>query len=1405
MKKRIMSFLMAVLMLAAMVPTTAWGISIKTDASTVSGSDYTSSPALASALNTIFAGNASVYSNPYCTDLVNTALGTRNVPEDSPTQYVGSYGSYALNSGSSCWIYANGVYYTLFGEALGNGDPGSRSISLDLSSGSRSISYANFCTWGVRAGVGAQVCVANHSFVILSYDEKQLTYLDGNGDGHGLVAIRAVGWNELPSCIQGTVHYIIQPTDNYYYSKYPEDRSYISQCTSYPSYAIIKATKATTVKTLPCSAATSSESHDICVLSTGDTLTATAIYRNSAGNYWYKVSANGQTGYVYAGETSVISLKYDDVTISSVSAPTAIKVGNTFSIKGEIRSKYNIITTVAGYISGTQNYSGNATVNGTYYSLYNSPIDAALLFNYLQTGNYTYKVTATLKNCHSTDGKSLQTQSYTKTLVEQAFTVGSPSHIHNYNTVKSNDLYHWSECSCGATVGKAEHTYDNWFIQQDATCTTDGIRARKCPGCYHTLTEPIPATGHNFDNGTARGDTILYTCCNCGITETSSAFIYTLRSDGTTISIDTYRGENTYISIPNEIDGYAVVEIGDYAFAEKEIKSIEIPSGVTVIGCNAFSGCTNLRDIKIPDSVSEIYDFAFSNCPSLKYLKLPSSLNYLGEGVFAGSLINLSGGNSQFNTRASYGLLLTGNNRELIYNSGNDFYIPNHREIQVIRSHAFEKPSQSNLNTDDTLIIPEGVVFIGSSCFKNCQSLVYVFLPSSIKYIEADAFLGCDNLQKVVYAGDITEWQKINIAAEGNDAFLAANRLYNGNSDYEYEFLEDGTVDICSYCGPNGDVRIPETICGLAVSRVSYHAFSYSNIGKLTIPSGIRYISADSFAEGHVESFSVDSRNLYYNSDSDGVLYTKDRKSLVAYPNTSPKTAYSIPEGVTKVCDSAFLGCSNLTSITLPNSLTEIDARGFQSCSNLKEIQIPGGVKKIGWVAFSWCNNLETVTLGEGVTEIANQAFDGCRKMTSITLPKSIAKIGGIAFHNCPNLKDIYYQGTPADWQKIDFGSDNEDLLNATIHCAAGLGIPTITLTTASNGNPVIKWTKVNSAAQYEVYRSDTGKDNSFKIIRRTAGLTYTDTNTVAGKTYYYVVRAIDGSTTGKFCAARSIAVPGALGVPTITLTTASNGNPVIKWTKVNSAAQYEVYRSDTGKDNSFKIIRRTAGLTFTDTAAAAGKTYYYVVRAINGSIAGKFCAAKSVAVSGALGEPTMTLKLGSDGKPVVSWTKVNGAAQYEVYRSETGKANTFRIIRRTAGLTYTDTAAAAGKTYYYVVRAINGSTAGKFCAAQMVLGVPTMTLTSTRNGTVIQWTKVDGAAQYEVYRSDTGKANTFKIIRRTADTFWEDDTAVTGSVYYTVRAMRGSGTSLVYGGFCSAATTAHVETAKTGSGISET
>ena len=349
-------------------------------------------------------------------------------------------------------------------------------------------------------------------------------------------------------------------------------------------------------------------------------------------------------------------------------------------------------------------------------------------------------------------------------------------------------------------------------------------------------------------------------------------------------------------------------------------------------------------------------------------------------------------------------------------------------------------------------------------------------------------------------------------------------------------------------------------------------------------------------------------------------------------------------------------------------------------------------------------------------------------------------------------------------------------------YAITSLNAPTMTLTSAASGQPVVSWTRVNGAAQYEIYRSATGKANSFSIIRRTSALTYTDVNAAAGNTYYYVVRAINGSVKSAFCAAQSIQYAiTSLNAPTMTLTSAASGQPVVSWTKVNGAAQYEVYRSATGKANSFSIIRRTSALTYTDVNAAAGNTYYYVVRAINGSVKSAFCAAQSIQYAVAsLNAPTMTLTSAASGQPVVSWTKVNGAAQYEVYRSTNGK--NFSIVRRTAALSYTDTSAAAGTTYYYQVRAINGSVKSAFCAAQTIkyaitsLTAPTMTLKAdTSSGQpVISWTKVNGAAQYEVYRSTNGK--NFSIVRRTAALSYTDTSAAAGTTYYyQVRAINGS------------------------------
>lgn len=178
------------------------------------GSDFTQSAVLAETINSILDGNANVYYDAGFTKMVNTKLGSSKVPNNGVNMYVGPEEAQETNVGTSCWIYANGVYYTLFGECTGNGTPGENSEKLNLkTTANRGFSYDNFVAWGVRPEPGALIRTqCGHSLIVLDYNEEKITILDGNGNGQGLVAIRVMDWN-----YQGfRAKYIIQPTQKHF-------------------------------------------------------------------------------------------------------------------------------------------------------------------------------------------------------------------------------------------------------------------------------------------------------------------------------------------------------------------------------------------------------------------------------------------------------------------------------------------------------------------------------------------------------------------------------------------------------------------------------------------------------------------------------------------------------------------------------------------------------------------------------------------------------------------------------------------------------------------------------------------------------------------------------------------------------------------------------------------------------------------------------------------------------------------------------------------------------------------------------------------------------------------------------------------------------------------------------------
>lgn len=152
--------------------------------------------------------------------------------------------------------------------------------------------------------------------------------------------------------------------------------------------------------------------------------------------------------------------------------------------------------------------------------------------------------------------------------------------------------------------------------------------------------------------------------------------------------------------------------------------------------------------------------------------------------------------------------------------------------------------------------------------------------------------------------------------------------------------------------------------------------------------------------------------------------------------------------GLTEIPEEAFYEwvlqdvnpCKALAGIVLPEGIESINQEAFETCSNLTDIVIPDSVKTIEQYAFWNCENLEEVVLEEGMQTIEAKAFNECEKLITVTIPKSVISIGDEAFIYT-SLQTVNYGGTTAEWNSFvaeKVGTDNDDLLNATIHCTDG-------------------------------------------------------------------------------------------------------------------------------------------------------------------------------------------------------------------------------------------------------------------------------------------------------------------------------------------------------------------------------
>lgn len=166
-----------------------------------------------------------------------------------------------------------------------------------------------------------------------------------------------------------------------------------------------------------------------------------------------------------------------------------------------------------------------------------------------------------------------------------------------------------------------------------------------------------------------------------------------LEFDPATGMITRSRGDVYEAAIPSEIHGVPVVGIGRLAFNAVDVKKVVISDGVKIIEDSAFNNQRQLTSITIPDSVESIGSYAFSSC-GLKTIKLPANLKTVEYRTFSG-FISL-----------------------------------------------------------EEVILPDGLDTIGRNAFANCMSLSSLTIGPNLKFINGEAFYGCNSLKEIYFQGD---------------------------------------------------------------------------------------------------------------------------------------------------------------------------------------------------------------------------------------------------------------------------------------------------------------------------------------------------------------------------------------------------------------------------------------------------------------------------------------------------------------------------------------------------------------------------------------------------------------------------------------------------------------------------
>ena len=604
--------------------------------------------------------------------------------------------------------------------------------------------------------------------------------------------------------------------------------------------------------------------------------------------------------------------------------------------------------------------------------------------------------------------------------------------------------------------------------------------------------------------------------------------------------------------VKSVIINQGVKYIGRFAFLSCPIREITLPRSVEFVSELAFSGCESLERVVIQSNDTSISQRVFHNCPAIRKIEAPEGFDRSGvwylnrfdkDVVYLFGLEHLDKDKRLVkhitkNKREAIDVLVKAQRIDLIdklleksqkikleelndlieysgkhkspelngilLNYKNTHFTSDDEEklqrVNMEKSLGLKRLSISDykklfkffvkdgkirivdmLTEDPVVEIPEmigksQVTEISDSAFYGCDFLTDITIPKTVEVIGEKAFAECVNLTNVRLEGKIKSIE--DFAFWGCESLKAIHLLNGVKRLGEGVFENSGitTIEISS-----------------STRRIEDYTFrDCKNLTSIKIGKNIKYISKKSF-EGcdNLTEILVDERNNSYLS-IEGVLFSKDKSSLIMCPPNKSEQNYNIPEGTLEITRGAFSHCDGLTRVTLPKSLEMISKEAFKNCknlrsikigknvcgiagsalegcdsleeisvdpsnpcyctidnvlysegkrnlmlcakkSNLKSICIPGSVQDIYIGAFVNCTNVEEITIEEGLRVIGGYTFQNCTSLRKIKLPSSIFSVGYCAFGGCKSLEEIFIPKTVDDIESYAFA----DCPNLTIYCEA--------------------------------------------------------------------------------------------------------------------------------------------------------------------------------------------------------------------------------------------------------------------------------------------------------------------------------------------------------------------------------